>query len=367
MKTDITRKASKRPQAPISEVLSDLQCIGKELQQADQKKTLQALQRPSALSDRRSLVALLTIAGVSLGLPWLVLNTPDQWKAVVIAVAIPLLAAQQCAIGNFAHVAIHMSLFRNRHLNNLATQVLCALMMYSKWVFFSTHSLTHHPLLGNQADLELISRRPAIKPTMSRRRASWEFVRTFAFDRSAWLTTVFGDLPIMVLLLPPHDSLRGLTRQKLFSDLLRCVLVWGILSGLLWLVGGAAFLYTFLSVWFGAKVTAYHLIRVGRELFDHYGLPKNPTGKNGQVNVLDYTRTMPYNWLTYFFNGYSDRLHTLHHLYPSIPMVMLADAHALLMEYAPTYRNRVKMFDTYFAGNNSIMASMIDGVNAKNV
>ena len=338
--------------------------VKNELKQAGTWTEFKNLLRPSRRSDLLTGVYLIGNVLSIILLTVFVSLAPGLWKVLAYFMALPLMAAQICNVGNYAHMAQHGAIFSNRQLNTIATQVLCSLMNYSQALFSAIHNLTHHFKLGESGDLERINRRPLLVPGQSRQQAVWQFILTFVLDYEAWKVSVLADLPAMLAL--PQEQLR-LARRTLLQDLLTWLIVWTSIVGVLYAVD-EQLPYHFLLLWYGAKATWYHFIRVGRELFDHYGMPPVPQGisgkrtATGKVSVLAYTRTMPSTWLTLFFNGQGDRYHTAHHLWMTIPMVNLAETHRLLVRHSATYRKSVQEFDAYFTGDRSVMGSMIKGV-----
>lgn len=284
---------------------------------------------------------------------------PTLWMPSAL-ISFPVMGAVHCIIGNYVHNTSHGATYSNKKLNKLVGRLLSASMFYSYDYFSYIHGEHHDKLGQNGIDPEMVTLIPELNPSDKGWVAASKFVKTFFLNGKAWISTVFADLPLM--LRRGHgdavvDSDKAKWIEKLSSNLKDVIMFWVSLSLVLL---GASFLTSlplitsFLLIWFGSKVSVYHLIRCTRELEDHFGLDVGS-------DVLDYTRQMPNTAFTIFYNGLNDNQHVCHHLFERIPMANLKKAHEILMQ-SPTYSQRVQTFDNYFWGKNNILDSMIEGV-----
>lgn len=285
---------------------------------------------------------------------------PTTWWAASAFLSFPVMGAVHCILGNYTHNTTHGATYTNKKLNRFVGRLLSANMLYSYDYFNYVHE-EHHDKLGQEGiDPEMIS----LLPTLNQKDKGWgaagKFVKTFFLNKKAWLSTVLGDLPLMIRRGKGDAVIEADKKKwtgKLSSNLSDAIIFWIVLTSIL--VGGGILanlplLLSFVFVWFGSKASVYHLVRCSRELFDHFGMSL-------ESDVLDYTRKMPDTVFTLLYNGLNDNQHPSHHLFERIPMVNLKKAHEILMQ-APTYARRVRNFDNYFWGENNILESMIEGV-----
>ncbi len=71
------------------------------------------------------------------------------WNVPVFAVAIILVGALQHHLANLAHEAVHHTLFKNRYLNDLASEWLCSFPMFSSTFHYGLHHLAHHQFVND--------------------------------------------------------------------------------------------------------------------------------------------------------------------------------------------------------------------------
>lgn len=116
------------------------------------------------------------------------------WDLLVVALAALLIGASQHQLGGAGHEATHFSLFRNRHLNELASDWLCMFPLYATTYQFRLHHLAHHQFVND----------PARDPDISQLRDSGHDL----------------DFPM-----PQTDILKALFRQLWLPNLIRYALV----------------------------------------------------------------------------------------------------------------------------------------------
>jgi len=71
------------------------------------------------------------------------------WNLPVFAVAIVIVGALQHHLANLAHEAVHHTLFRNRYLNDMASEWLCSFPMFSSTFHYGLHHLAHHQFVND--------------------------------------------------------------------------------------------------------------------------------------------------------------------------------------------------------------------------
>jgi fatty acid desaturase len=71
------------------------------------------------------------------------------WNIPVFVAAIFLVGALQHHLANLAHEAVHHTLFKNRYLNDLASEWLCSFPMFSSTFHYGLHHLAHHQFVND--------------------------------------------------------------------------------------------------------------------------------------------------------------------------------------------------------------------------
>jgi fatty acid desaturase len=74
---------------------------------------------------------------------------PLAWNVPVFALAIIFVGALQHHLANLAHEAVHHTLFKNRYLNDLASEWLCSFPMFSSTFHYGLHHLAHHQFVND--------------------------------------------------------------------------------------------------------------------------------------------------------------------------------------------------------------------------
>ncbi len=71
------------------------------------------------------------------------------WNIPIFFAAITIVGALQHHLANLAHEAVHHTLFRNRYLNDMASEWLCSFPMFSSTFFYGLHHLAHHQFVND--------------------------------------------------------------------------------------------------------------------------------------------------------------------------------------------------------------------------
>jgi fatty acid desaturase len=127
----------------------------KSLKDAELKEQLQQLRRTDNITNwyyllRTYLYLVLVIGGAvwlnlyrqSTGLSWL-------WDVPVGILAILLVGAGQHQLSGLAHEGVHHILFRNRYLNDLASDLLCMFPLFSSTHHYRLQHLAHHQFVND--------------------------------------------------------------------------------------------------------------------------------------------------------------------------------------------------------------------------
>lgn len=242
--------------------------------------------------------------------------------------ALLVVGNRQRSLGNILHDAAHRNLSRHRRANEFVGQWLVALPLLTDLARYREAHARHHNMLGDaRHDPDWIEPVPG---------ATHLWVDTFCatlLQRQTWLAAWLGDL---------REPLPAGRRAAMLGWWAGACAAFALFAG----PSAAALL---LALWFGARMSSYHLISVFRELCDHFGL--RPGG------ILSFTRDIrsrsPLRWLVHPRN---DGFHLTHHLMPAVPYHRLPQAHALFRETA-LYRSQACLCDSYFTGPAAVIGA----------
>jgi fatty acid desaturase len=332
--------------------------------------------------------------------PWLV---PPVYLLAVLAIG-----ASQHQLGGATHEATHLTLFRNRRLNERVSDWLCMFPLYSSTFEFRLHHLAHHHYVND----------PERDPDFGQLRASGHWL-DFPIDRAAFRRFLMSQiwLPNLVrytLARARYNALgayenvyaaRGVTRSSVprylgvafalgapvVLEVTRHVagLAWGL--GLLAALTAAtvaaffrlpeaafsnsrmrpvvghratavsrilfmALLYGALSATqaaMGAPAWGYFLLLWVVPLFTSFALfmmlRQLVQHGNADRGRLTNTRVFLMGPLVrYAVFPFGMDYHLPHHLYPAVPHYRLRELHALLLDSEPAYRERAVVVEGYF-------------------
>jgi fatty acid desaturase len=71
------------------------------------------------------------------------------WNVPIFCAAIMIVGALQHHLANLAHEAVHHTLFRNRYLNDMVSELLCSFPMFSSTFHYGLHHLAHHQFVND--------------------------------------------------------------------------------------------------------------------------------------------------------------------------------------------------------------------------
>ncbi len=243
-----------------------------------------------------------------------------------------VIGSRQRAFSNLVHDASHFNLLKSRTWNDFLINLLAAYPMFETVRIYRVSHENHHKYLGDS------DRDPDLKA-----HASYNFDD---FKNTANSLQVFYRVAASSRALV--DSTIGSLYRLTNVEQLGVFVWWLICAGLLISITPKLFAVT-LTLWFVARATSYHVIRLFAELLDHSALRPG--------SVLSYTRTIaggakPLAWLVH---PHRDNYHLVHHLFPRIPHYNLENAHRSLLRNA-AYRS-AHHCDGYFIGRKTAIKS----------
>ncbi len=239
-----------------------------------------------------------------------------------------LIGWRQRGLGNLLHDGSHGALLPGRRANRIFTMIFCGLPMLEDFDAYRDCHQRHHRYLGDpQRDPDWLEAAPASCTTPLA-------IYLHQLLRPAMLrTSVLGNIMV--------TSARGRMLAALW---------WAGCLGGLTLLGDRTLALTVLALFFAARLTTYHAIRVFSEMCDHV------TPSRADV-LFEGTRTMPSGWLGRILHPRNDNYHLAHHLFPHVPTFMLDRLDGLLA-VVPEYRAAPR-YDGYFVGSGALVRSWL--------
>lgn len=111
------------------------------------------------------------------------------WNVPVTLLAMASVGAAQHQLGTLVHEAVHHTLFRNRHLNDLVSDWLCSFPIFSSTYHYGLHHLAHHQFVNDPARDPDISQMQFSGHRLSFPILKQEFVEVLL--RQLWLPNLF--------------------------------------------------------------------------------------------------------------------------------------------------------------------------------
>jgi fatty acid desaturase len=247
-------------------------------------------------------------------------------------VAVVVLGGRQLALSILMHEAAHRSLFRSRWLNDVATDWLCARVMWNDVERYRKHHLRHHMHAGTEQDpdVSLVEAFPTTRRSLARKilrditgvTGLKRIVGLVLMDAGVLEYTVAGDARRR-----PRD---GRTAFDYFRDGARHmagVVITNVALALALAATGHAWLYW---AWVAAYMTTFSVFVRVRSFAEH-------ACTKGGPDVFDNTRTTRAGWLARATVApIHVNYHLEHHLLVSVPHYRLRAMHRMLRERGAT-------------------------------
>jgi fatty acid desaturase len=250
---------------------------------------------------------------------------------------ITLVAVFQHRLSGLAHDASHYTLFRNRLVNELASDLLLLFPLLAMTQKYRAAHLGHHRFVNDpERDPDLVrlnypepQRFPICKP---------EFWFRYVI-RSLWppevLRYLIGRAKAANLGTGGSEKLRTVYRSRVARSL----------RGAYWLtvltiVHASHAWPVFWLFWILPLLTVYPFLMQLREIAHHMNAPDDGELTNSRVFQVN-------PWLGAAVFPYGQAFHLTHHLFAMIPHYRIAQAHDVLRRYRP-YREQVVVCRGYF-------------------
>jgi fatty acid desaturase len=289
----------------------------------------------------------LVIAGCVGSYQWIAANGwPIWWMAPIYLASIFVIGAwTQNRLGVLIHESSHYSLFKNRVLNELASNFLIAFPLFAVIHNYRAGHWGHHRHVNDpehDPDLQrLVKHHPRNFP-IGRWRFLWEYLFLQVLPHKA-LSYLKGRALYAALRAryeEPTQNVEVIPRPVFIA--MRVGYYVALLGALLWF----GWWPHYALLWLVPMVTFYPAVLFLREIAHHGNYPDNG----------DYTNSRVYGgkWLEReIFFPFGEWNHVLHHMFPTIPWHRMPDAHDVMMRYPP-YRDNVVYCDGFlFKGDKS--------------
>ncbi|TVQ00838.1 MAG: fatty acid desaturase [Planctomycetaceae bacterium] len=263
-----------------------------------------------------------------------------MWAVPVYFLAVLVIGTwTQNRLGVLIHESSHYSLFKNRTLNELASNWLVAFPLFAAINNYRAGHWGHHRHVNDPEHdpdlLRLQKHQPRHFP-IGRGRFLWEYCVLQLMPHKA-LSYLKGRA--LYAMIPAKNQEPAKNIEVLPRPLFRvlCVSYYVLLFAALTVWGWWPH---YLLLWVVPMVTFYPVVLFLREIAHHGNYPDNG----------DYTNSRVYGgkWLEReIFFPFGEWNHVLHHMFPTVPWYRTREAHEVLMRYPP-YRDNVVYCDGFF-------------------
>ena len=252
-----------------------------------------------------------------------------RWpNPVTFVVAVVLLGGRQLALSILMHEAAHRSLFRTRWLNDVATDWLCARVMWNDVERYRTHHLRHHMHAGTDQDpdVSLVEPFPTTRRSLARKllrdvtgmTALRRIVGLVLMDAGVLQYTVAADARRR-----PRDGRTSFDYVEEGARHMTGVVVTNGALAVALAATGHAWLYW---AWVAAYMTTFSVFVRVRSFAEH-------ACTKGGTSVFDNTRTTRAGLLARATVApVHVNYHLEHHLLVSVPHYRLPEMHKMLRE-----------------------------------
>jgi fatty acid desaturase len=283
----------------------------------------------------------------------------DRWvpgwcRLPVLILAVALIGAGQHQLSALGHEGVHRTLFRNRYLNELISDLFCLFPLFGSTHRERQRHMAHHQFVNDpDRDPELTGApRPALRIGVLYLVVQGALLATLTAHGDALLLALFPTalhvLCLAFYLGVPAWFFRSGGVPSVIAPRWRAMLrltyyfaLFSSLAWLTWVTGVPAWTY-FALLWLLPWLTSFALLAALRRRAQH---------GNTDRGWLTSSRTFlvgPLLRWTVFPFGHA--YHLPHHLFAAVPHYRLAELHAFLMQY-PDYRDQAVEVHGLFPGS----------------
>lgn len=280
------------------------------------------------------------------------------WAVPVYLLAVLVIGVwTQNRLAVLIHESSHYSLFKNRVLNELASNWFVAFPFFAAIHNYRAGHWGHHRHVNdpeNDPDLLRLQKHQPRDFPISRGRFLWEYCMLQLMPHKA-ISYLKGRA--LYAMIPAKNQERAKNIEVLPKSWFRALRItyYVILCTALTQLGWWPH---YVLLWLVPMVTFYPVVLFLREIAHHGNYPDNG----------DFTNSRIYGgkWLEReIFFPFGEWNHVLHHMFPTVPWYRTHEAHAVLMRYPP-YRENVVYCDGFFVkGDRRSQAPTVLDVLAK--
>lgn len=292
-----------------------------------------------------------------------VLAVAEDYAVIGVAVYLSLLnfyfyplsvlfiGSRQRALTSILHESCHLTLTRNRRLNNCLGRWFAGCVVFqSHDAYRRSHVVRHHAFLGDaKRDPDYIN---CIETGLDAVKTPREFVHGFVLK-----TILLGNVPSYLKYLVAN-RLAAISKKP--SELLGLIVTQVQIFAVLQAAGGG---FGYILFWLVPFFTSFQIIGWLSEIAEHYRLYQR------NHSTLEMTRNrFPSWWERLFVGMHGDNYHLTHHLFAGIPFWNLQQAHAILMR-DPAYRAVNQCSGGIVsapAGRKSVVRQIIEDIEREN-
>ena len=262
------------------------------------------------------------------------------WMLPIYALGVFIIGAwTQNRLGVLIHESSHYSLFKNRVLNELASNILIAFPLFAAITNYRAGHWGHHRHVNDpehDPDLKrLVKHQPRNFP-IGRWRFLWEYLILQVLPHKA-MSYLKGRALYAMIQAKDQEPAKNL--EVIPRRWFRALRI-GYYVALLAVLASTGWWLHYVLLWLVPMFTFYPAVLFLREIAHHGNYPDNG----------DYTNSRVYagKWLEReIFFPFGEWNHVLHHMFPTIPWHRMPQAHDVMMRYPP-YRENVVVCDGFF-------------------
>lgn len=267
------------------------------------------------------------------------------WAVPVYVLAVLIIGVwTQNRLAVLIHESSHYSLFRNRFLNELASNWFVAFPLFAAINNYRAGHWGHHRHVNDpdhDPDLLRLKKHQPRDFPIGRGRFIWEYCMMQLMPHKA-ISYLKGRA--LYAMIPAKNQEAAKNVEALPKNLFRALRIsyYLILCTVLTALGWWPY---YVLLWLVPMVTFYPVVLFLREIAHHGNYPDNG----------DFTNSRVYGgkWLEReIFFPFGEWNHVLHHMFPTVPWYRTHEAHAVLMRYPP-YRDNIVYCDGFFFKGDS--------------
>lgn len=273
-------------------------------------------------------------------------SDPVAIASVVASLLVSMLivAARQHALAILMHDGAHLSLARDRSLNEVVSNWFCAFPLGMVTSLYRRWHLAHHASPNTQSDpdyLQHLADSDFSLPMLRRTLFSLMVKDLSGVNLPKWVSSTTAWLGWSFMFKTSMDNPISVQERCQF------IVLWAAIAALAILTGTYAYL---IVIWYIPILTLLPAFARIRTLAEH--------NYEQSSDELDHTRHVEGRPIERFFIApFNINYHVAHHYFPSVPHCNLPALHRALIAI-PEFRQRAIVLSTYFGKRNSVISAI---------